>query len=154
MYQNRFAGNILVGLLRSLSDISHDLLPLNQKGTGPHLTSQLTSNLQLYYQQPGFYSFIVGNKAKWRFSKRRYQENKARQTFGMLCFLVTSVLSFSHLPYYRRYYLLPLLEKKEYFFTRPDFMNYQVLLEVSSLGRNLVEKGSEYHLIQSSKYHF
>ena len=72
---------------------------------------------------------LIGNKAKGRISKRRYQENKARQIFrktnisyplirtpmcayqggkkcsffgkfGVLCFLVTSVLRLALLPYY------------------------------------------------------
>ena len=63
----------------------------------------------------------VGNKAKERISKRELQENKARQIFRktnvcvsggkkwsfsgkfhVFCFLVTPVLSFALLPYYRR----------------------------------------------------
>ena len=74
---------------------------------------------------------VVGNKAKGRISKRVLKENKARQIsektnisyplirtgtcayqgvrnvcffgkFGVLCFLLTPVLRFALLPYYRR----------------------------------------------------
>ena len=44
--------------------------------------------------------YVVGNKAKWRISKRVFQENKA-QKFGVLCFFETPVLRFAILPYYR-----------------------------------------------------
>ena len=70
---------------------------------------------------------FVGNKAKGRISTWRLEESKARQIFrktnisypqirtsggkkcslfgifGVLCFLVTSVLRFALLPYYRRF---------------------------------------------------
>ena len=58
---------------------------------------------------------IVGNKAKGRFLKWVFQENKANfpclsrgkkcsffGKFGLLCFLETTVLRFALLPYYRR----------------------------------------------------
>ena len=44
---------------------------------------------------------FVGNKAKEGISKRMFQENNARQRFGVLCFLETPVLRFALLPYYQ-----------------------------------------------------
>ena len=44
---------------------------------------------------------FVGNKAKERISKRMFQENKARQRFGVLCFLEIPVLRFALLSYYQ-----------------------------------------------------
>ena len=66
-----------------------------------------TRLLQLFVWKSEF----VGNKAKMRILKRVLQENKARQTFrkrtfltpfGLLCSLVTPILRFALLPYYRR----------------------------------------------------
>ena len=75
--------------------------------------------------------FMVGNEVKGKIPKRCLQENKARhifrktnipctwnahvsahigvkkcyffEKFGLLCFLVTTVLRFVHLPYYRHF---------------------------------------------------
>ena len=44
---------------------------------------------------------FVGNKAKERISKGMFQENKAHQRFGVLCFLETPVLRLALLPYYQ-----------------------------------------------------
>ena len=79
---------------------------------------------------------FVGNKVIGRISKRKFQENKARQIctrkcayqgvknvcfcgkFGVLCFLETPVLRFALLPYYRRIVVLrgALANSKNVFF--------------------------------------
>ena len=52
---------------------------------------------------------FVKKKTKWRISKRVLQENKANKMFQktnisypVLCFLVSLILIFTFLPYYRR----------------------------------------------------
>ena len=87
--------------------------------------SSLEPCLEHYWPDPWHY--FVGNKAKGRISKRVFQENKARQIFqktnisyplictrgkkcsffgkfGVLCFLETTVLRFSLLSDYRRFF--------------------------------------------------
>ena len=49
---------------------------------------------------------IVGNKAKWRISKRMFQENKARRISEKRTFLTpwyAYTCEIRPLPYYRRY---------------------------------------------------
>ena len=79
--------------------------------------SSLEPCLEHYWRDPWHY--FVGNKAKKRISKRVFQENKANQIFrknkhflsrsffgkfGVLCFLETTVLRFSLLSDYRRFF--------------------------------------------------
>ena len=50
----------------------NNLLFMHDRSKG-HLWRTLSSNI------PGLRVEVVGNKAKWRISKRLFQENKARQ---------------------------------------------------------------------------
>ena len=74
----------------------------------------MLKTFKVHYSCLTLTTLFVGNMAKGRISKRRQQEYKARQIFRktnvrfsenltcFVCILVTSVLRFALLPYYRR----------------------------------------------------